>query len=63
VRQSAYGHLAQKDTGLYIVGPVPELAFPDAPALRLIESMCRASREATPPEFGVFLVNTARACA
>lgn len=62
VQQSAFGHRAEKATGLYIVGaPVPVLPFDLAPAVVPVERMCRAEREATPEPFAAFLVELARA--
>jgi len=66
VYQSWFGHLAPKKTSLYLVGaPVPELAHFIAaavPPVRTVESLCRASRERTPPAFARFLFDLAESC-
>lgn len=63
VYQSWWGHRAQKKTGIYIVGPVPELPF-EAPRTAVpVEQMGKAEREATPLPFARFLVEVARSCA
>ena len=63
VDQSAYGHAAQKRTGLYLVGCsiVPAVAW--ARPARTVESMCTAQRERTPVDLAVELVRAARSCA
>lgn len=74
VRQSAFGHRAEKRTWLYFVGISPD----DLPALpppraasalvmrvketRSIEVMGKAEREKTPPAFAAWLVEAARRC-
>lgn len=55
--QSSFGHRAPKLTGLYLVGvAVPDIP-PPRPSVTTVERMCRAEREATPPELASFLVN------
>lgn len=63
VLQSWWGHRAPKRTGLYIVGPVPELPFSDDLASGRIENMNVAERERTPFELARWLVDVAKACA
>ena len=63
VMQSWFGHRAPKRTGLYIVGPVPDLPYDDNLAVGRIENMGVAERERTPLPFAQFLVDLARACA
>lgn len=62
VYQSWWGHRAPKETGLYIVGPVPQLPYSDQLATGRIENMCRAERERTPPALAAWLVELARNC-
>jgi hypothetical protein len=62
VLQSWWGHRAPKATGLYIVGPIPNLPYA-APADGRIEMMGRAERERTPPELATWLVELAKRCA
>ncbi len=62
VMQSWFGHRAPKKTGLYIVGPIPEIPEPVSGPVTTIERMCRAERERTPPLFAKFLVDLARNC-
>jgi hypothetical protein len=62
VLQSWWGHRAPKETGLYIVGPVPELPYDSTPAHGRIENMGRAERERTPEPFARFLVSLAESC-
>lgn len=61
INQADFGHRALKPTGLYIVGPVPELPEPVARGLVPVERMGRAEREATPEPLAQFLVEVARA--
>lgn len=64
VCQSWWGHRAEKKSGFYIVGPVPEIPYlADAPTTTTVERMCRAEREATPAPLASWLVAVARACA
>lgn len=62
VDQSAYGHRAQKRTGLYLVGCelVPSVDWGMAGHSVPVQSMCRAERERTPPAFASLLVSLAR---
>lgn len=62
VDQSAYGHEAQKRTGLYCVGGLPDLRvdWGGLAAVRSVESMCTAQRERTPLPFARVLVELAR---
>lgn len=63
VFQSWWGHRAPKQTGLYIVGPVPELPYSaDLPGHR-VELMGLAERERTPEAFASWLVSVAAGCA
>jgi hypothetical protein len=62
VLQSWWGHRAPKETGLYIVGPVPEFPYDDTPATGRIENMGQAERERTPEPFARFLVYLAESC-
>lgn len=57
VRQSAWGHRAEKWTGLYFVrcGPLVEPVFVE-PASHLVEYMGRAERERTPADLARALV-------
>lgn len=72
VRQADWGHRAEKRTWLYIVGVSPD-DVPTIPPRReatalisrmpdcsLVEIMCKAEREHTPPEFAAWLVELAR---
>lgn len=65
IRQSWFGHRAVKETGLYIVGPLPDSIFTMGDvercrlATRTVEQMGRAERESTPPAFARFLVDLA----
>lgn len=63
VMQSWWGHRAKKSTGLYIVGPVPDLS-PDLvdQSVTTVERMCKAEREKTPFQFAVFLLELAKSC-
>lgn len=63
VLQSWWGHRAPKETGLYIVGPLPDLPYQADKATGRIELMGRPERERTPPDMAHFLVATARKCA
>lgn len=58
VRQSDYGHLGEKWTGLYCCRVVPPLApvLAAYPA-RKVEDLSRRQREATPPELAARLVD------
>jgi len=66
VLQSWWGHRAPKNTCLYIVGAdLSRCFFPvdGAPGPSgLVENMCRAERERTPPEFAQWLVDLAKSC-
>lgn len=62
VNQSDFGHRALKPTGLYIVGPVPELPEPMQPGRVEVEHMGQAERETTPEPFAIWLVDLARSC-
>lgn len=63
VYQSWWGHRAPKATGLYIVGPLPDLPDYQPPLMvQSVESMSQASREMTPPALASWLVATAAAC-
>jgi hypothetical protein len=64
VKQSSFGHRAEKLTGLYYVrcAPIFSLAL-DVPAVTTVERMCRAERERTPLELAQALVASARAVA
>ncbi len=65
VQQSRWGHGADKWTWLYVVGCppdlVPELPPPRAGG-RLVEHVCVAEREATPPAFAHWLLRLAIKC-
>lgn len=65
VRQSRWGHGADKWTWLYVVGcppeRVPELP-PDRSGGRVVERMCGAERERTPPAFAHWLLTLAARC-
>lgn len=66
IRQSWFGHLAPKNTWLYIVGVAPSgiPAFPFAlgqPDGR-IENMSKANREKTPIELARWLLDLAQRC-
>lgn len=61
VDQQAYGHRARKMTGLYLVGCTLTPRMPaTVPPATTVERMCRAEREATPPELARELVDLAR---
>ena len=66
VLQSWWGHRAPKNTSLYIVGAnLSNVYFPSdgAPTPSgLIQNMCTAERESTPPEFAKWLVELAASC-
>lgn len=63
VLQSWWGHRAPKKTGLYIVGPIPELPYAEAPKTFVpVEDMGKAERERTTPSFAAWLVDVARSC-
>lgn len=66
IRQSWFGHLAPKNTWLYIVGVAPKNipAFPyilGQPEGR-IENMSKASREKTPVDLALWLLDLAQRC-
>ena len=77
LHQLWFGHRAQKATGVYIVGPVPDLPAPSGVATRQIgggskclknnprqlQNMSAGERMSTPPAFAEWLVNAARAAA
>lgn len=57
VAQSAFGHRAPKLTGLYmVVADIPAIPLPGV-STTTVERMCKAEREATPPELARFLVD------
>lgn len=62
IDQSAYGHRAQKRTGLYCVGCLPtvRLDWGGLSAVRPVEQMGRAERERTPVELAAELVRVVR---
>jgi hypothetical protein len=62
VDQSAYGHRAQKRTGLYCVGCLPELRLDwgNLAVSGRVEFMGRQERERTPEPFARVLVEAAR---
>lgn len=62
VDQCEFGHRARKRTGLYIVGPVPEIPHTGAEWSVPVEHMCVAERERTTPAFAEWLVSIARGC-
>lgn len=62
VHQSWWGHRAPKPTGIYVVGPAPDLPFESGLAAGRIENMCHAEREKTPEPFARWLVDLARRC-
>lgn len=62
VLQCWWGHRALKKTGLYVVGPVPELPWADPVASSTIENMGRAERERTPVDLAKWLVEVAMEC-
>jgi hypothetical protein len=56
VAQSAFGHRAPKHTGLYMVGiDVPSVPEPGV-STTVVERMCKAERERTPPPLAAWLV-------
>lgn len=62
VNQVDWGHRAIKSTLLYIVGVAEENLPPRPPPgvpTTTVERLCRASREATPREFAIWLVQIA----
>lgn len=63
VMQSWWGHRAPKRTGLYIVGPVPQIPYVEGMPAGRIENMGRPERERTPRDLASWLVDVARACA
>lgn len=64
VHQSWWGHRAQKATGLYVVGPVPDEMPCDGPApTRVVQAMGQPERLRTPSKLAAWLVRTARAAA
>lgn len=62
VDQCEFGHRARKRTGLYIVGPVPEIPYTGAAWSVPVERMGVAERERTPPAFAEWLIAIARGC-
>lgn len=63
VYQSWWGHKAPKQTGLYIVGPLPVIPDELPPKMvQSVESMSQACRETTPFNLAVWLVQVAAAC-
>lgn len=64
IKQSWFGHRAPKETGLYVVGPVPEMFFrDDGSPFHFVERMGAPERMRTPPDLAHWLVNVARAAA
>ncbi len=64
VYQSWWGHKAPKQTCLYFVGPVPEIPDEKPPTMiQSVENMSAASRETTPINLAIFLVQYAQRCA
>ena len=62
VLQNWWGHRAEKKTGLYIVGPVPEFPWAKPTPQTTVENMGRAEREATPEKLARWLVEIAKSC-
>lgn len=63
VYQSWWGHRAPKQTGLYIVGPLPDMPEYQSPrTIQSVESMSQASREQTPRDLADWLVSCALRC-
>ena len=64
VYQSWWGHRAPKQTSLYMIGVnAPDIGRPDGlpgAVSGLVENMCKAERESTPPLFAQWLVQLAQ---
>lgn len=60
VDQAAYGHRAQKMTGLYVVGAMFRPRWPGRASVS-VERMGRPERERTPPDFARLCFDLARA--